>query len=750
MHSRLPRILFVSFALPLFSLVLTRSASAQTIITWVGSGDGDWSNAANWDLNRAPGFMDNVVNPTGFTTTLNTYAEIGSFTSAGIFNLSGFLKGAPVGTRKLRVDNEMFHNGRIEWMDIEGTANTLMHLSGGSTFDSVTFLGTTRTSGGTATLDNYNEIRGSVQSGDSEWVLWRGNNLGIAAGGTFYGTGVVRDFAIPDRNNPRPGFVINNGTIRAEGGFLVLGDFNRGLGGMSGEGVWSATTGSELILRRTSLTGTGQGARLLEEGGMITLDGDSALYGTFRNAEAFVNGGLLNASFSNANFDFSTTGTNRIVDSTFNGPTELTGFFAQVTGVNKLNGETKVGMGELLFANSGSSTLEIASTGTLVGSVLLRTTGFAPSTLVNDGVVRAENGNLSVQLQNSAGEGNWEAGPGGTLDLYGTVSGTGQGARFLNKGGQVRVWNQVNGHFREAEMRSEGATFDASFDKAEITGLARIRNGYFNGPTKIANQSIFQVLGTMVVNGDATVESGTQITLFDEAKLNIGPNGSLVGNGTVIRNSVRTYFKSEGEVRSSGGNLFIGTYNNEISGLTQADAGTTLNFNGPLTQTGGVTRAIGQIWMQNGIDLNAGRLEGGQVFGLGTIRNNGGTIAPGVGVGTMTTLFGVEFGSASTLEIDIQNVGSFDQLRVGTDAMLNGTLSVLGAPSSDFAYGTRFRILNTVGFVYDRFAVVPDPAQWTVHYGLNYVELEAVPEPSTVIALGLGGLALLRRRKSRA
>ena len=75
---------------------------------------------------------------------------------------------------------------------------------------------------------------------------------------------------------------------------------------------------------------------------------------------------------------------------------------------------------------------------------------------------------------------------------------------------------------------------------------------------------------------------------------------------------------------------------------------------------------------------------------------------------------------------------------------------MLGPPGSGFAYGTRFRILNTVGFVYDRFAVVPDPAQWTVHYGLNHVELEAVPEPSTMIALGLGGLTLLRRRSSRA
>ncbi len=745
MNSYLPR--RHVFAFSLMSAALASGAQAQTVITWVGLGNGDWYNGANWDLGRAPGSNDDVVNSTSSMITLSAFAEVGSLTSTGAFTLSGYLRGSPSRSRLIQVDNDFHLSGRIEGMDVLGTSNTLMHFSGGASFDYVSFLGSTRTQGGSARIFGYSEIRGAVQSGGSEWVLWLGNSLGVGAGGTFSGTGVVRDDSIPDRNNPRPAFLLNNGTVRASGGDLALGNYVHGLGGMSGEGTWEADSGSRLILRRTSITGNGLGAKLVQNGGSIVLEGSSALYGHYRVAQAHVDGGLLNATFSDAAFNFATNGSNRIVNSTFDGPASFTGSLAVVTGLNTIKGNAQISMSDLVFQNSATPMLEVTPTGSLVGAVRM-SAGSDGTRLLNNGVVRASGGTMSVELQNAYGEGSWEAAPDGELNLYGIVTGTGQGGKFTNKGGLVRVWNRVNGHFRNAEVRSEGATFEASFEKAEITGAATFRYGYFGGPTKIGQQSSYQVLGTMVMNGPVTIGENASIRLFDESQLNIEAGGSFVGTGSVSRNSLRTYLNSAGEIRSSGGNLSIGTYSNTVSGLTQADAGTVLTFDGPVTQNGGTSRAEGRLWFNYGIDLNAGRLEGGEVFGLSSIRNHGGTLAPGIGVGRMTSLYDVNFGQAATLEIDIQSIGSFDELRVGQDANLNGTLSVLGSPGTAFPQGTRFRILTTNRFVYGRFAVVPDPGQWTVHYGLNYVELEAVPEPATVVSLALGGLALLRRRRT--
>lgn len=577
------------------SLALAPVAQAQSTIKWVAGSDGMWNNALNWDLGRSPGFNDDVVNTTSYKTTLTTFAEIGSLTSTGAFEMFGYLKGSRGHDSLITVDNDFFVRGRLEALNVVGTGNTrlVMVPAGGGlpSFDRVLFTGST-----------------------------------------------------------------------------VI-DFN--------------TTGADFI--------------------------DSALLGT----------------------------------------TSLVGDFARLFGTNQIDGTTTIRGTNLLGASSSPNNLVLNAGGSLSGNGAINPNWSRYTNVINNGRIEATQSSLTVLGEWLSGEGTWSASPGATLVLDSVMGlvGNGQGGRILNNGGSANVYGRMYGHFREAEFVAQGTTISAYFERATISGGAKFVDATFAGPTVFRDFG-HSVLGNLVLNGPTAFEGVGQLKVFAGGSITIGEDGSLVTSGTIIRSHPASYLNSSGEIRSSGGNLYIGTYSNTVSGLQQADPGTTLYFDGPVSQTGGTTRALGQVWAQYGIDLYGGRLEGGEVFGLSGVRNHGGTIAPGVdGVGTMTVLYDITFGRNSTFEVDINGLGQSDLLLGTNYAFLDGTLEILSSPTSRFATGQRFRILQTNNWQYGRFAVEPDRSQWIVHYGDRWVDVEAVPEPSSLVAVGLGALSFLRRRK---
>ncbi|MCK5161594.1 MAG: DUF2341 domain-containing protein, partial [Candidatus Aureabacteria bacterium] len=226
---------------------------AGATITWDGSSSTDWDVFVNWDLNRQPIEVDDVVIPSGVpneSTLYRTYS-IGSLTinSNGIFNLAGYnlafassqavdnsgtfqLQGQETLTNVTNLDTD---SGTVEYTgDNTGTTRTIKDFGAGTDYNNLTINDTNGspntynaasdlTLGGTLTLSNgtithgantitsaaYSQSDGTFTGGTAAIDI--NGNLAVS-GGIF--TSTSGDLNIAGDMNPAAGtFVHNGGTV---------------------------------------------------------------------------------------------------------------------------------------------------------------------------------------------------------------------------------------------------------------------------------------------------------------------------------------------------------------------------------------------------------------------------------------------------------------------------------------------------------------------------------------------------------
>ena len=261
-------------------------------------------------------------------------------------------------------------------------------------------------------------------------------------------------------------------------------------------------------------------------------------------------------------------------------------------------------------------------------------------------------------------------------------------------------------------------------------------------------------------------------------------NGTIVmkgsGTGGFIGNfgSNNRTFVNSGSIFVQAGTLRIdsrdafsrGGFQNQTTGFIQVDNGgvfeirrtTNAWVNGPaVTNLGTVfmnggnivmfdyTNAAG-LFVPPGTNFARAIVNAGSIQGNGTIYGSikdvsGGIVAPGFGFQTLTVAGSADFGSNSTLSIELGLLaGQTDVLNVGSNLTLNAN-SILtlsgGAVGNVYTVATAFAESGTFG------TVTPN---YEVTYAGNDIMVQFVPEPSTMMlaAAGLLGLVALRRRKS--
>jgi autotransporter-associated beta strand protein len=252
-------------------------------------------------------------------------------------------------------------------------------------------------------------------------------------------------------------------------------------------------------------------------------------------------------------------------------------------------------------------------------------------------------------------------------------------------------------------------------------------------------------------------------------------------NGGTLKNlNSTTDLVVNGRNTSAGGRISVVV--GASGGTISADAGrsVTLGLNTNISGTGTLTKTGQGTLFVNGtgnrpVNVTAGTLGGtGTVGGLVTVAPNT-LIAPGNnGTGTLTLSGGLTLDGTYDAEINFANdlavAPSADQIVVsaGTTDLTGGTirLTLLNAPLGTLATPqTVVLVKNADGVVATNTGVTWVPASaspfvydiletYNAETGFDTggndlaIRISAVPEPGTLSLLALGGLAMLRRRRS--
>jgi autotransporter-associated beta strand protein len=463
-----------------------------------------------------------------------------------------------------------------------------------------------------------------------------------------------------------------------------------GTGSIEGTGGITKTgTGKLTISTLNKYTG-----KTIVNGGILevaTLDdgGSASTIGAATNAPANI---VLNGG------KFSFTGTTTTIDRGFTlGVND--GTFSIGTAGTVLSTTGKItGAGALIKEGSGRLGLGSANDytgGTIVkaGSVVLLTDIANTSGLGNTDTITFQGGSLTMFDSNTTDNtSNWNlkipVGYTGTLNtdglstVNGTITGGGTFNYYTNYSGNVLMSNasKYTGYIN-VTTDADGGYF-ALYNANGFPGARLNLSGLVTMMYRVTSNVTVPV-GDLI--GTATSILGAGGTAACTVTWEVGNrNANSTFNGA-ITNAQYTGTGAVAAIRKVGTGIWTLTNANTYTGGTTINAGAIMvnNTTGSGLGTGAVT-------------VNSGAALGGTGAIAGTVTvNEGGTLSPGSGIGTLTINNDVTVGAGATLAIDINKSNATNDLLVTTGKLtMSGKLSVTNIGGPAFAAGDVFKIIN--------------------------------------------------------
>ncbi|MBI4672558.1 MAG: PD40 domain-containing protein [Chloroflexi bacterium] len=742
--------------------------------TWDGS-DGKWSNAKKWSCGHAPGAADTATIKEGTV-------RLDSGTIVADLNLKG---GTIVSAETLAITVRMNWTGgtlsgkgttRIAYiatLNIKG--NAVKFLGGGHTLKNE---GTANWSGGrmdsvqneSATIQNEGTFNLTVpgilydSDGSGRRVFENHGTLDVTLG-----TGLLAYANIGWRLN-------NRGTLNVNSGMLILN-----AGGTHSETFYAA---AGAVLRFVGGTHTLEGVTSLNGDGTFEVTGEATM-----EVQFIVNGrnfgldrkGVLTGSgtlrvygaMTWLNGTMSGSGMTWIApDATLNITKGDPAYNKFLRGGRTLQNEGTVNWsaGSIYYAEKEPATIKNLGTfnlacdcdlyavqvtsGTLLfdnGGTLNRTTTKGKASISwpfnNTGTVNIESGTLELDRDGTH--------TGAFVVASGAFLKFGGGDHTLKAGASLRGGGRFQVYISKLDVASnigvDGTFLLRSSGVLRGSGTLTIRGtmDWYDGWMDGTGVTEIAPTGTLNIDGKKDLYINDQRTLRNEGTVNWkdGKIQTSPSDSPTISNHGTFNLTCDCELRDPGG-PGSPVFNN-LSTLKRTTAtgtatiGWQFNNSGTVEQQSG-TLAFGKTFNQNAgaTILNGGaikfstpmQLQGGTLSGAGTIKgsvnNSGGAVSPGSSAGMLEITKDYTQGAGGALNIEIGGltVGKSDQLGIGGNATLGGTLNLSTVGGYTPKVGDTFKIMTLLGTRTGTFATVNGTDLgggnvFTVNYGASDVTL---------------------------
>ncbi|MCA9263593.1 MAG: hypothetical protein KDA60_07075 [Planctomycetales bacterium] len=234
---------------------------------------------------------------------------------------------------------------------------------------------------------------------------------------------------------------------------------------------------------------------------------------------------------------------------------------------------------------------------------------------------------------------------------------------------------------------------------------------------------------------------------------------ALAGLGTLI-------FDSD----TGSSNLDVLRGDHQIQTVVQLDndtvvttlADSSLEFNNDVFLNGH-TLSIGgegEVRLNNLVDTGGGSIQSSAAVMTGSTSIRGslsvthGALRPGDGVGLFTISEDLILSTDSVLQMEIRSSAQdqFDQLLVGGETWLDGTLELTALDADALRPGDTFQLIETRA-IHGTFSSLRLPAvaglTWDTSQLYTQGVISIVPEPAGWLLFACGGLSLMRRRRER-
>jgi outer membrane autotransporter protein len=202
-----------------------------------------------------------------------------------------------------------------------------------------------------------------------------------------------------------------------------------------------------------------------------------------------------------------------------------------------------------------------------------------------------------------------------------------------------------------------------------------------------------------------TVTAGTGTNTINSIQFQPGSSLNIASGGTVQVTSGQLSVDS-GTATVSGGTVTT-PGNFQKNGSGNLDLQSNMSVNGTASVEGGLLSVNGRL-QANEVAVS----QSGTLGGSGIITSNvmvQGKLAPGNSPGILSVAGNLSLGNASTTELEIASLASFDQFIVTGQLTLAGTLNIISYHGFAFEYGQQF-VVAQAGSIAGEFSTINAPA----------------------------------------